>query len=360
MPGQRARGQLMADGDRLTRSMVTRTVMFVAAILILELGFITSFSGALHAPGSGLIPVAVAPASAPAPATALGSLAAGLRAAHAPVELRPAQPARDAIGQLRSGQVFGVVTVTPTGLHLLVAPASGASVATRLEAVFSDVAAAAHLPLTVKDELPLPAVNPEGLVQFYLVLGMVIGGYLLSAVLGLGGGPTPRNLRFGLRRLGVLALFAVISSVLSLTIVDAGLGYQSGHVAAAAALVALLVFAVGAFAMTLIAALGIIGTWLVIMLFVVLGNPSAGGALPNVLLAAPWRQVGPWLPNGAALDALRSILFLGSYDLRTPMLVLGGYALAGLTGVLLMSRRGRQLVSVSAKPSKTELSGLHA
>jgi hypothetical protein len=43
----------------------------------------------------------------------------------------------------------------------------------------------------------------------------------------------------------------------------------------------------------------------VIMLFVVLGNPSAGRAWPNLLLAAPWRQVGPWLPNGVGLDAMR-------------------------------------------------------
>jgi hypothetical protein len=226
--------------------------------------------------------------------------------------------------------------------------------------VFSAAAAGAGLPLTVRDEVPLPAANPQGLVQFYLVVGLVIGGYLLSAVLGLGGGTTPGSLRRGLRRLAVLSLFAIVSAVLALTIVDAGLGYQSGHVIAVTALAALLVFAVGAFAMALIAALGIIGTWLVIMLFVVLGNPSAGAAWPTMLLASPWRQLGPWLPNGAGIDSPRSVLFFGSYDLRTPALVLAGYALAGVAGALLMSRRGRPLVSVTAKPGGTELSGLDA
>ena len=357
-PGHRARERLFGDGSRLVRPVVTRTAMFVAAILILELGFITSFAGALHAPANVPVPVAVVSARASSPEA--GALAAGLRAARAPVRLQPVPSADDAIGQLRVGWVLGVVIVTPAGLRLLVASASGALVATRLEAAFSGLAAGADLPLTVTDEVPLPAANPQGLVQFYLVVGLIIGGYLLSAVLGLGGGTTPGSLRRGLRRLVVLAAFAVVSAVLAVAIVDAGLGYQSGHAVGVAALAALLAFAVGAFAMALIAALGIIGTWLVIMLFVVLGNPSAGGAWPDLLLATPWRQVGPWLPNGTGLDAMRSMLFFGGYDLRTPLLVLAGYALAGVAGVLLMSRRGRPLMSVAANPANTELSGLDA
>jgi hypothetical protein len=330
--------------------------MFVIAILILELGFITSFAGALHAPAPRLLPVA----APPSPAPELDSLAVRLRAAHFQVELQPALSMADAVSELRNGQVLGVVVIGRAGLTLLVASASGAVVATRLESAFSAAAAAARVPLTVKDEVPLPAANPQGLVQFYLVVGLVIGGYLLSAVLGLGGGTTPGSPRRVLRRLTVLGLFAVVSAVLADTIVDAGLGYQSGHVIAVAALAALLVFAVGVSAMALIAALGIIGTWLVIMPLVVLGNPSAGGAWPVMLLASPWRQLGPWLPNGAGLNALRSALFLGCYDLRTPVLVLAGYALADGAGTLLMSRRGRPLVSVTARPGRTELSGLDA
>jgi hypothetical protein len=100
--------------------------------------------------------------------------------------------------------------------------------------------------------------------------------------------------------------------------------------------------------MALIAALGMIGTWLVIILFVILGNPSAGGAWPRILLASPWRPIGPWLPNGAGLDALRRVLFLGDYHLRSSLLVLGGYALVGVVGVILLARRGRPLVSPAA------------
>jgi hypothetical protein len=351
----RVRKQLRTDGDRLVRSVVIRTVMFVVAILLLELGFIASYAGALHAPAPNRVPVA-----AVAPASTFDDLAAELRKAGAPVQLQQAPSAGSATDRLRTGQVFAVVVVEPTHLQLLVAPASGAAIVPVVESVFSGVAAGDHVPLTVRDAVPLPAANARGLVQFYFVVGLVIGGYLLSVVLGLGGGMTPRSLRRCLRRLGVLALYSVVSAILALLIVDQGFGYQSGHVAGLAALAALLVFSVGAFTMALTAAFGLIGTWLVIILFVVLGNPSAGGAWPNILLATPWRQFGPWLPNGAGLDATRSILFFSSYDLRTPVLVLAGYALTGVAGVMLMSRRGHPLVSVSAETTETELAGLDA
>jgi hypothetical protein len=348
----RERTQLRTDGDRLGRSVVTRTAMFAVAILLLELGFIASYAGALHAPVANRVPVA-----AVAPASAFDDLAAELHKADAPVQLQSAPATRSATNELRTGQVFAVIVVEPVQLQLLVASASGAAIVPEVQAVFSGVAAAAHVPLKVRDVAPLPAANARGLVQFYFVVGLVIGGYLLSVVLGLGGGMTPGTLRRGVRRLGVLALYSVVSAVLALLIVDQGFGYQSGHVAG---LAALLVFSVGAFTMALNAAFGLIGTWLVIILFVILGNPSAGGAWPNILLATPWRQFGPWLSNGAGLDATRSILFLGSYDVRTPVLVLVGYALAGVVGVMLMSHQGRPLVSLTAEPSKTELAGLDA
>jgi hypothetical protein len=352
---EQLRKRLGADGDRLARSAVVRTVVFVVAILLLELGFVASYAGALHAPVLNPVPVA-----AVAPTAQFDALAAELGKVHAPVRLQLAPSADSATGQLRTGQVSAVVTVQPTQLQLSVASASGPAVVSVVEAVFSGMATAAHLGLQIRDEEPLPAANARGLVQFYFVVGLVIGGYLLSVVLGLGGGTTPGSLRRGIRRLGVLALYSAASACLSLLIIDQGYGYQSGHVAQLIGLAALLVFSAGAVAMALTAAFGLIGTWLVIILFVILGNPSAGGAWPNILLATPWRQFGPWLPNGAGLDATRSILFLGSYDLRTPLLVLAGYALAGMAVVTLMSRRGQPLVSIGAESSSTELAGLDA
>jgi hypothetical protein len=65
-------------------------------------------------------------------------------------------------------------------------------------------------------------------------------------------------------------------------------------------------------------------------LFVIVGNPSAGGAYGWPLLPGFWAAVGPWLPPGAATDAIRGAVYFGNAAITRDLLVLGGYALAGL------------------------------
>src|SRR5271170_1956273 len=132
----RVRTQLRTNDDRLVRSVVTRTAMFVVAILLLELGFIASYAGALHAPVPNRVPVA-----AVAPASAFDDLAAELHKADAPVRLQSAPATRSATNELRTGQVFAVIVVQPARLQLLVASASGAAIVPEVQAVFSGVAA---------------------------------------------------------------------------------------------------------------------------------------------------------------------------------------------------------------------------
>jgi hypothetical protein len=50
-------------------------------------------------------------------------------------------------------------------------------------------------------------------------------------------------------------------------------------------------------------AIGIVGIGVAIVLFVVLGNPSAGGAYQLPLLPGFWRTIGDTLPNGAGVLA---------------------------------------------------------
>ena len=56
---------------------------------------------------------------------------------------------------------------------------------------------------------------------------------------------------------------------------------------------------------------GLVGIGLAILVFVVLGNPSAGGAYPAQLLPPFWSAIGPWLPPGAATGAIRGIVYFG-------------------------------------------------
>ena len=104
---------------------------------------------------------------------------------------------------------------------------------------------------------------------------------------------------------------------------------------------ALVVFAVGAITMALQVWTGLIGIGLAILLFVVLGNPSAGGAYPAPLLPPFWAAIGPWLPPGAATDAVRGIVYFGGAGAGVAALVLVAYGVVGLVATLAgAGRRG--------------------
>ncbi len=152
--------------------------------------------------------------------------------------------------------------------------------------------------LRTEDVTPAGPGDARGLSAFYLVVGWVVGGYLVAAILGIGGGARPTNRHRATIRLLTLTAYAVVSgfggAILAETILDA----LSGHFLQVWAFGALVVLAVGAFTMAAQVLLGIIGIGVAIVLFVVLGNPSAGGAYPTPLLPRSGPRSGRGCPRG--------------------------------------------------------------
>ena len=74
-----------------------------------------------------------------------------------------------------------------------------------------------------------------------------------------------------------------------------------------------------------------------------LGNPSAGGAYPAPLLPGFWRAISPALPNGAGVEALRRIVYFGSYGITGNLPIIAPYIVTAitvaLTGTSLLARR---------------------
>lgn len=112
----------------------------------------------------------------------------------------------------------------------------------------------------------------------------------------------------------------------------------------------LVVFAVGTITMALECLFDVVGIGLAVLVFVVLGNPSAGGVFPLPLLPPFWRAIGAWLPNGAGTSATRSIAYLGATRLTMPLLVLAVWAVVGVVVSLLAvhsrARGGRPMVAL--------------
>jgi len=75
-----------------------------------------------------------------------------------------------------------------------------------------------------------------------------------------------------------------------------------------------------------------------VVAFLVIGNPGSGNASAPELLPGFWRAVGPLLPPGAGGQALRNVAYFDGAALAQPLLVLGGFAVAG-AALILATRR---------------------
>ncbi len=334
------------------RDAVTpRAGVLVLGVLLIQFGFIASYLGAFHNPKPSDIPIAVvAPAGAPAGTAARTAAQLNALAGH-PVEATAAASEASALAQIKDRSVYGAVLLGAGNRdELLVASAAGASVSQALEIVVTAVDQTRSRTVAVTDVVPAGRGDARGLSAFYLVVGWVVGGYLVAAILGIAGGARPANRHRALLRLGTLAVYAVVSGLGGAVIAETILSALSGHFLALWWFGALLVFAVGALTMAFQVLLGILGIGLAIVFFVVLGNPSAGGAYPAVLLPPFWSAIGPWLPPGAGTDAVRSIVYFPAASLAQPVWILIAYGVIGVA-VTLAVAAGRR------RPSPPEPAG---
>ncbi|GAA2363301.1 hypothetical protein [Dactylosporangium salmoneum] len=321
-----------------------RAGALVLAVLALQLAFIASYIGAFHEPTPHRIPVAVA-----APPEALDDLVGKLdRLPGEPLDARPAFSEDAARRMIDEREVYGAFIVSSTDAtdRLIIASAAGSSVATALTQIMTPLEDAQDRAFTVEDARPALLGDARGLSGFYLALGWVVGGYLVAIAVSTSKGSRPANPHRALIRLLSLAAYAAVAGVGGALIAGSLFGALDGHLAQLWWFGALLVFASGCFTMALQAAFGFVGTGVTILLFVILGNPSAGGAYPAPLLPAFWRAIGQWLPPGLGTEAIRGIVYFDGVGVERAAIILGGYSLFGLVGTLLVAQiaQPRQIV----------------
>ena len=318
-----------------------RTFLLVIAVLLIQVGFVFSYVGAFHHPSPHRVPIAIV-----APAQISGHLVGELNAIHGR-PLYASTVADETIGRtlLRHGSTSGLLIINPAAKTdaLLVAGGGGAATATAVEDVIAQIEAGQHRHATVTDAFPAQSGDARGLSGFYLVVGWLVGGYLVAALLGLATRPRPATTRRAIIRLIVLVPYAILSGLAGAIIVGPVLGALTGHLIAISALGALIVYCAATVTMGFQVLLGTLGVGLTLILFVVLGNPSAGGAYPPPLLPGFWRAISPALPNGAGVQALRHIVYFGSYGITGNLTIIALYIITAITiaitGTSLLARR---------------------
>jgi hypothetical protein len=315
-------------------SVSSRTWVMVIGVLILQLGFILSYVGAFHSPTPVRLPVGIV-----APATLGAKIAANINAiAGQPVYAHVMADSAAAREQIKNASLDAALVVNPTSTTdtLLVASAAGSSLLTSVEAVATAAEAQVHRSVTVVDVVPLQKGDGHGLTGFYLVIGWIVGGYLCAALFGISGGAKPATFRRTLIRLVALLVYSIASGLGGVIIVGPVLDALTGHLVTLWWLGALLVFAAGAVTLAFQGLLGVVGIGLTVLVFVVLGNPSAGGAYQAGVLPPFWRAIGNALPNGAGVDSVRRIVYFGAEGIGQHLLVLFLYA-AGGTAISLLA-----------------------
>jgi hypothetical protein len=317
-----------ANADLNERGRKGRIGFFVFMALLMQLAFVVSYTGAMHGPQRPhRMPVGVvAPVQVVQQLQAASDRSGPLFTLKA--EASPAA-AEDAITHRR---VLGAYLPASVGTadELLVTTAVGPAAPQALTVAFTQAAQAQQHALQVKDVLPPHRGDIEGLVPFYLVIAWTVGGYLASTLVGLMGGMKSATPRLAVERIGMLGVYSFLGGIGGTLIVHTILGFLGGGWWTQALIGMLVVFAVSVFANGLQSFLGLVGTGIVIGLFVILGNPSGAGPWPRNMIPAFWRVIGPWLPNFQGTNAVRGVAYFHSQGLSTALWVFVIYAAIGV------------------------------
>jgi hypothetical protein len=87
--------------------------------------------------------------------------------------------------------------------------------------------------------------------------------------------------------------------------------------------------------------LGVAGTGVAMVVFIILGNSSAGGAYQLSFAPGFWRAIGPYLPQAAGLSALRAAVYFDGTNIGGRLAVLAVYAAVGsIVCIAVRKRRG--------------------
>jgi hypothetical protein len=324
--------------------MSTRTrspLLLAALIAALAVGVQALLVPLFAAPVANLaprdLPVAVA-GPAPVAGELAGRLAAARPGAFAVTTVPDAAAADRA---LRDREVYAAFVAGPDGASLHTASAAGPTVAALLTEAAGQLSGGRSV--AVVDVVPGDPDDPRGagFAAGFLPLALtsMLAGLLLTLLV------TGRTARLA----GLLA-YAVLAGAVGAAVLHGWLGVIDGGWLTEAAAIGLFALAAAATVAGLGALLGRAGLGLGALLVFLVGNPlSAVSAAPE-LLPQPWGALGQWLPVGAGGTLLRSAAFFDGAGAGRAVAVLAGYAVLGLTLVVLAGRGRRPVGPADVAP----------
>jgi hypothetical protein len=316
-------------------SYLRAEVVVVIGTLLASL-FVASYSVALGRPTPRHIPTALV-GNPETNATLIDALQHQVNGA---LEFHP-YPSRPAAEEALEQQTMKAALILgPHPPQLLVSSATSAPLAALLTAAVEQVgqqlAPGAPAPLHAVDVRPLPRTDPSGVIGFYVTFAATILG--LSVMLNLRAHEPQLSLRAWLAFIGVLA---VVGGLALTAVAHWVIGALRGPFLEIWAAVAAQIAVAALFTATMIVLLGrwaIIPAWL---LFIAVGNPSAGGSISAPLLPGLYAFSGHYLPTGATVAIVHNAVYFHDARHLEPIVVLSVWLVACLAALLISVRAAR-------------------
>jgi hypothetical protein len=279
------------------RGVIGPLVVGVAVVFF----FVWLFAAALHQPEPHDLRIGLV-----GPAVAAENVRAGAMAQAPGVFFFSTYSTEDAARTaIQDRDIVGALIIGAGQPRILIASAGGLSASSTVSAALTAMASAMGQTAIVEDVQPLPSSDSRGLVPFFLSLAVSISAFIFAAL------AWSQLARFSLsRKIGALALFAVVDGFIASLAVSIVLGFESSYWSLAGVCM-LLALAVAAGTAACLALFGRAGMAVAGLLLILLGNASSGSVIGAAFLPQPFRWLSAVLPSGPALESARSVLYFG-------------------------------------------------
>jgi hypothetical protein len=323
----------MSDETRLRRSLPPDDRRLLGAslgVLAAVFALVSSNVAANHSPQPHDLPIGIVGTSVVTQAAeaALGRAAPGAFKVHAYQSLTAAKT-----GVLHRS-VYGAFQSAPSPV-LLTASAASPAVAGLLQRTFAGLAGRSSRTLAVHDVVPLPESDSSGATTFSAILSLIIVGLAGTTMVY-----TLTRHRPEAFRLVVTAALAVGAGLITALVTNVLVGAFPDHFFAVWGVAALFVLAIGMSIAAFQVIVGIPGTVIGAILFLVIGNPASGGSSAPELLPDFWRTLSQVLPPGAAVTSMRDVVYFHGHGSTHALIVLALYAVLGAGAAMIAYRPG--------------------
>ncbi|MEU7642540.1 ABC transporter permease [Streptomyces sp. NPDC039016] len=345
---------------------IARVLLFPLAMAALLVGIYTA---AMHAPTPHHLKITVA-----GPPAQTGPLAASLRRALGDAydvsTVTSTEQARQLVTHRAAAAAY-VPTPTPAdrsagtpsktfaqpprpdGPVLYNATAAGAAQVNLAAVPFENIAVQQHQFLQVRDLVPLSAHDTSDTSTMYAAIGLTLAGYLSAVMLStvFGTALTRR------RTVAALAAFGAVAATAVWLITGPILGAVHGSAPAILLTGWLTVMAVGMATVLLSRFCGRMTPLPAVGIFMFLGMPASGAALPIETMPAPIRALHDLLPMTSTAGSLRQIMYFAGDGIGRYWFALAVWALTGLALTLaydaVKARHTTRSNETTALPSQT-------